>query len=267
MYPFKIMSSVFYHRKLIIQLSKKEIKAKYKGSYLGFLWSLITPIIMLLIYTLVFGVIFQSKWDIEVNNTHYFAMVLFIGLTTFNIFSEVIVGSVNIISNNVNYVKKVIFPLEILPIVVLCTSLFQNSINFLIIIAFSFLFLDIFSISILILPFYMLPFLLSIIGISWIISSVGVYIKDLNQVIGSLISGLLFLSPVFYPLEAIPDKFKPYFDLNPLTIIISDVRRIVLFGEIPSVLSWCGALIISVLILSLGYKFFNSVKRGFSDVL
>lgn len=261
------VKSIYRSRLLIEQFIKREISERYRGSYLGILWSFITPMIMLTIYTFVFSVVFNAKWGTTAEtNKLEFAMVLFAGLIVFNIFAEVITKSPSLITNNPNFVKKVVFPLEILSIVSLGASLFQA------IISLGILFLLMIIVgtvnwTIILFPIILLPFCLITLGISWILASLGVFIKDIGQIINLLVSALMFLSPIFYSVSIIPKEFQIIYWFNPITYVVEDARRVIIWGELPHWNWLCIEMLIGIIVASLGYIWFKKTRKGFADVI
>ncbi len=252
---------------LLTQLIKNDIKQKYQGSILGILWSFIVPILMLVIYTFVFSVVFQAKWDIDSTDKYQFAIVLFCGLSAFNIMSEVMNRSTNIIAANVNYVKKVIFPLELLPIVLVCSALFTSVINFLILIIVRvILYHDVSDTLFMFIP-VMIPLILLSYGVGLIISATSVYLKDIANIISVLVTVLMYMSPVFFPLSAVPEDLRIVCEINPMTYIIENIRRVVLYGEWPDYSSYVISICIAVFLSIFGYFVFERAKEGFADVL
>jgi lipopolysaccharide transport system permease protein len=264
-----LVSSAWANRHLVSQLTKREIVGRYKGSVIGLAWSLFNPILMLMVYTLVFSEIFKSRWPSAVgtNSKTEFALALFVGLIVLNLFSEVINKAPNLILNNVNYVKKVVFPLEILPVVSICTALFHCFVSLsVLLIAFA-LFNGFLYGTAIFVPLILLPFLVLTLGLSWLLASLGVFLRDVGQTIGSITTILMFLSPVFYPISAVPERYRPIVQMNPLTFIIEQSRDVLIWGKGPD---WSGLGIyfgISVLIAWVGFAWFQSTRTGFADVL
>ncbi|MEK4121184.1 MULTISPECIES: ABC transporter permease [Lysinibacillus] len=262
------LSLIFSHKSLIAQFTKREISARYKGSYLGIVWSFVTPLLMLTIYTFVFSVVFQARWggNGETNKIE-FALILFAGLTVFNIFSEVISRSPSLITSNVNYVKKVVFPLEILPIVALGSALFHALISLFILVIGVYIALGTLNWTIILFPLVILPLLLVILGMTWILSSLGVYIRDVGQVISVAIPALMFLTPIFYPISSIPEELQFLYYFNPLGYVVEDARRVLIWGYLPH-WEWFGyGMVIGVIIMVLGYVWFKKTRKGFADVI
>ena len=259
---------MFYnHVKLIVNLTKRDISSRYKGSILGPLWSVITPILLLAVYTFVFGTIFKSKWPGFNSSPADFSIVLFIGMLTFNIFSDSVSKSPWTISSNANFVKKVIFPIEILSVVNVLSAIFNFFMGFIAWFIIMLIFHGLPPITIVILPILLIPLIFISLGFSWIVSSLGVYFKDVGQFIGIIVMLLMFSSPVFYSIESIPEKFKIYFEINPIALTIDMVRDVAIFNKIPSISTYFLTLFLSVIIAYMGYKFFKKSQKGFSDVL
>ena len=236
---------------------------------LGLLWSFATPLLMLAIYTFVFGVVFKVRLNqVESSDDQLgFALYLFSGLIVFNLFSECISRAPGLILANVNYVKKVIFPLEILPWVTLGAALFHAGTSLIVLLVCLLTFGHDISWNILWLPIILLPFLLLIIGLSWLLTSVGVFIRDVGQVVGMALTVLLFMSPIFYPLSALPDNIRNYLFLNPLTFIVEQIRAVVLLGQSPNWDYLTVYYIISLGVAWFGSLWFEKTRKGFADVM
>jgi lipopolysaccharide transport system permease protein len=260
--------SLVKHRSLIWQLTKREVLGRYRNSILGVLWSLAHPLVMLTVYTLVFRFVFKVRWGAEENQDSVdFALVLFTGLIAHSFFSECLSRAPNLIVNNVNYVKKVVFPLEVLPLVSLATSLFHMGVNLIVLLMF-------YAVSHLSLnwtatmfPLLVIPLALVVLGASWFLASVGVFVRDVGHATGVASSLMLFLAPVFYPASALPEAYRPLLYLNPLTFIIEQARDVLIAGKLPS---WYGIgiyFLCSVVVAWLGLVWFERTRKGFADVL
>ncbi|GAD13505.1 wzm [Geobacillus kaustophilus GBlys] len=260
--------SLFLHRSLIMQFIKREVRSRYQGSYLGIVWSFITPLMMLMIYTFVFSVVFKARWGTSAgDNKVEFALLLFSGLIVFNIFSEVVSRAPMLITSNVNYVKKVVFPLEILPIVILGSSLFHLGINIMILIIAILIFTGKIYWTVILLPLVLLPICLFTLGLGWFLSSLGVYIRDIGQVMSVVISALMFLSPIFYPISAIPKELQFLYYINPISYVVEDVRRVVVWGLLPHWNWLITGTVFGVITALLGLTWFKKTRGGFADVL
>ncbi|TDR13101.1 ABC transporter permease [Marinomonas communis] len=262
-----LMMSAWRHKGLIFKLTYREIAARYRGSMAGVAWSFFNPVLMLAVYTFVFSMVFKAKWGGESSSQGEFAVILFAGMIIFNIFAECISRAPMLMVENSNYVKKVVFPLEVLPWVVLGNALFHALISFFILLLAQLVVFNSIPLSILLLPFIMLPFVLFIVGGIWFLSAIGVYVRDLSQFVGVAITVLMFTSPLFFPLEALPEFLQPYLALNPLAYFITGVRDVVIFGNVPDLVSYVIVCGLSFFIFSLGLVFFGVTKKGFADVL
>lgn len=255
------------HRQLIWQMTKREVVGRYRGSVMGILWSFLNPVFMLTIYTFVFSVVFKAKWGAGSESKTEFAMILFAGLIVFNMFSETVTRSPSLILSNVNYVKKVVFPLEILPVVSILSSCFHTLVSIGVLILFRLIVGSGFSITTLLFPVVIAPLLLFSLGVAWFLAAVGVYLRDVSQTIGLAMTALMFVSPIFFPINALPEKYQILVYLNPLSFIIEQGREVLIFTHFPN---WGGLLIyymfgsISAL---LGFTWFQKVRTGFADVL
>ena len=260
--------SYWQHRDLILVLTKREIRGRYKGSVFGLLWSFITPLLLLSVFTFVFGEIFQARWaGSDRAGGIDFAAAMFAGYLIHLFFSDCISRAPTLILGNVNYVKKVRFPLEILPVVTVISALFHLFTAYLILLALILLSDWALSWTALWVPIIFLPFILLILGFTWMLSALSVYLRDIGQLIVPILTAMLFLSPVFYPLSSVADRFLPVYQLNPLTQVIEQTRGALLHEQLPN---W-GALamysLVGVLVMLVGHAFFQSTRRGFADVL
>lgn len=265
--PREMLLSFWRNRNLIATLVKRDIASRYRGSLLGCTWAVFHPVLMLTIYAFVFGVVFKTRWGGAEGGQAEFAVVLFVGLLVFNLFSECINRSPSLLVENANYVKKVVFPLEIMPWVVLGGGLFNLLLGVLVWLAFYFFFIGVPPLSLVLLPICLLPFVLMINGLAWGLSSLGVYLRDLKQITTVLTSMLLFLSPVFYPVEALPEKFRWVMALNPITPAVEMSRHVLVVGGVPDWLGFVQYLIICALVGWLGFAWFQKTRQGFADVL
>jgi lipopolysaccharide transport system permease protein len=267
--PVRLVAGLYGQRELIIQLTKKEIVERYRGSLLGVAWTLISPLVMLLIYTFVFAIILKAKWGTadEASPPTEFALTLLAGLIPFSLFSEVITRAPTLVLNSQNYVKKVVFPLEVLPVVAVCTACFHSLLSMGILLIGILFFLDYISPLIVLLPLAYIPLVLLTVGLAWFLASLGVYLRDLGQITGPVIQALLFLSPVFYPITLVPEPLRPLFYVNPLTTIISGFRRAVLWQDTLPWGAWAAWTGLSAAIALLGLVWFMKTKKGFADVM
>jgi lipopolysaccharide transport system permease protein len=223
---------------------------------------------MLSIYTFVFSVVFQAKWGATHSESKTeFAIILFSGLIIFNFFVEVINRAPDMIIQNVSYVKKVVFPLEVLPFVAAGSALFHTFVSVLVLLTFNVLVNHTFHLTVFFLPLIILPLFMLVLGFSWFLASLGVYLRDVGQTVGILTTALLFMSPIFFPATALPEQLRAYLFVNPLTFIIEQTRQALIWGTAPD---WSGLVVYffaACLFAWLGLLWFQKTRKGFADVL
>lgn len=263
----RTLRSAWSHRSLVAALTAREIAARYKGSMLGVLWAVLLPLLMLGTYTLVFSVVFGARWPSLGGSKGEFALVLFAGLLVFNLFAECINRAPTLVLQNASYVKKVVFPLEVLPVVTLAAALFNAGLSYLVWQVFAFFVFGTPPWTVLLLPLLLLPVCLLTLGLSWMAAALGVYMRDLAQLTTVLTGALMFLSPIFYPTSALPASYQPLLALNPLAGVIEAVRNALLWGKLPDIWTYIVQLLGSAVIAWAGLGFFQRMRKGFADVL
>lgn len=264
-----LAKSLWHNRQLIVQMTRREVVGRYKGSAMGIAWSFFNPVFMLIVYTFVFSEIFKSRWGGVGGDDSktQFAVVLFVGMIVLGLFSEVVNRAPGLILSNVNYVKKVVFPIEILPVIVIGAALFHSLVSLGVLLAAFAIFNGYLNWTAVFLPLVMLPLVILITGLSWMLASLGVFLRDVGQTIGILTTVLMFLSPVFYPINAVPERFRPYIMANPLTFIIEQARDVLIWGHLPN---WIGLgiyTLVAAVVAWAGYAWFQKTRKGFADVL
>lgn len=265
--PKAMIASLWNNRTLIKALITREVVGRYRGSIFGILWSFFNPVFMLLVYTFVFSVVFKARWSGGSDSRTEFALVLFAGLIVFNLFAECINRAPSLILANTNYVKKVVFPLEILPIVAMGSALFHFGVSLSVwILAYAILF-GFPHLSVLMLPLVLIPLILLVMGLSWVLASLGVFLRDVSQLIGTVTTVLMFLSPIFYPTSALPEKYQVLLMLNPLGPAIELTREILFWGNTPNLIILGEYLVSSLLVAWLGFAWFQKTRKGFADVV
>lgn len=269
-YLSALAQSIYRYRQLIYKVTRMDVRSRYKGSFLGLGWSFVTPLLMLAIYTFVFSFVFNARWGggASSGSRSEFALILFSGLLVHGFLAEVLHRSPALILNNVNYVKKVVFPLEILSVSTLLAALFHTAISLAVLTIALGVLNGFLHWTVIFAPVLLLPLCLLALGFSWFLASFGVYVRDVGQTIGIVTTVLLFLSPVFYPLSTLPETLQwTMMLLNPLTFIIEQLRDVMVFGNVPD---WRGLFLYTVastVIMMAGFWFFQRTRRGFSDVL
>lgn len=265
--PREMIASFWRNRSLITALIKREIIGRYRGSIMGMLWSLFNPIFMLVIYTFVFSVVFKARWSVDSESKTEFALMLFAGLMTFNLFAECINRAPGLIISNVNYVKKVVFPLEILSWVTFGSALFHYLVSLMVWLIASMILFGKLETTTLLMPFILAPLIMITLGLVWFLSSLGVYLRDVSQIIGVLTSVLMFMSPIFYPITALPLEYRYLLSINPLTPAIENARAVLFRGQLPDFSSLGMSYLIGGIVLFLGFVWFQKTRKGFADVL
>lgn len=261
--------SLWRNRQLIIQMTRREVAGRYKGSALGLAWSFFNPVFMLVVYTFVFSEIFKTRWGGvggDESKTQ-FAVILFVGMIVMGLFTEVLNRAPGLIISNVNYVKKVVFPIEILPVIAMGAALFHSLISIGVLLAAFALFNGYLHWTVIFAPLVLLPLIILSLGLGWMLASLGVFLRDVGQTIALITTVLMFLSPVFYPVTAVPERFRPFIMANPLTFIIEQAREVLIWGHLPN---WMGLGIytmVATVIAWAGYAWFQKTRKGFADVL
>jgi lipopolysaccharide transport system permease protein len=265
--PTELFQSLRVNHHLIKALTKREVYGRYQGSLIGILWTLINPLLMLLVYSFVFGLVFKARWNNGAESMVEFSLVLFSGLMVFNFFAECIGRAPTTILNNANLVKRVVFPLELLSVITLCSAGFHFLVSFFVWLLAYALIIGIPNASIILAPLALIPLLLITIGLSWILAALGVYFRDVQHLIGPIITALMFMSPIFYSIDSLPENYRCLFQLNPLAESIEIFRGLVYFGKFPNITDLAIYFLFSLLIAFLGFTFFQKTRKGFADVL
>ncbi|MEN0628036.1 ABC transporter permease [Phytobacter ursingii] len=265
--PLAMVRSFFENRMLILALTKRDIAGRYQNSFLGLIWAFLNPIFMLAVYTFIFSVVFKARWSGGGDSKAEFALLLFAGLIVFNIFAECFNKAPATILVNANYVKKVIFPLEILPWISLFAALFHAAICVVVWLLFYVCAIGVPHITVLLLPMVLLPLCLLVLGLSWLLAALGTYLRDIAQVAVLLTTIIMFMSPIFYPIEALPVRIQGFLKWNPLSLAISGIRDVLYFGRVPAFADYVIYLISCTFVAWLGFICFQKMRKGFADVL
>lgn len=264
----EIPASLWRNRHLVAALTVREVIGRYRGSLMGVAWSLFNPLLMLAIYTFLFSEVFKMRWGANVGGGHAdFAIILFVGLIVHGLFAECINRAPVLILSNANYVKKVIFPLEILPWVALGSALFHAMVSVAVLILVMVVSGHGVPPTAVLFPIVLLPLALGTMGVAWFLAALGVYLRDITQVTGAVTLILLFVSPVFFPIDAVPKNWQAMFHLNPLTYIIEASRNSLVFGRPIDFVQWAVSLVLGSLVAWMGFAWFQKSRKGFADVL
>ena len=256
------------HRSLLWQFTKRNISVHYRGSMLGLVWSFVHPLMMLCVYTFVFSVVFKARWGTDINGGRgAFAIVMFCGMALYSSFSESISNCCRVVTDNPNLVKKVIFPLEILPLAQTLSTFILGLVWFILLFFGTIFIFGKLSFTMLLLPLILLPLFLFTLGVSYFVASFGVYVRDTSYMVQVILQILFFMTPIFYPIDAVPERFRWPLQLNPLTILIEEARKVFLYGKLPNWVFLGCAFLASVIVLQLGFVWFSKTKKGFADVL
>lgn len=255
------------HRSLTAELSRREILGRYRGAGLGLLWSLITPFLMLMVYTIAFGFVLRSRWPHSNGSTADYALILFLGLIVHGFFADCVNRAPSLVVANVNLVKRIVFPLHILPWPVIISALFHAAMNLVVFMVLLLVFQHHLPWTVLFVPVVMIPLVILTSGVSWVFAALGVYMRDIGQLTGVITTAMLFLSSAIVPLSVLPPGYRVLFKLNPLTFIIDQVRAVAIWGKQPDLLGLAAYCVVAMGVAFLGYAGFCKASRGFGDVL
>lgn len=262
-----MFASFWRNRSLIWQMTLRDIAARYQGSLIGLAWSFINPLLMLVVYTFVFSVVFNARWGLEQESRTDFAIILFVGMIVFGLFAEMVNRAPGQIVSNANYVKKVVFPLEILSWVSLGSVLFHSLISLAVLLLAQLVINWTLPWTVVLFPLILLPLIFASLGAAWFLAALGVYIRDVGQITTVITTVLMFMSAVFYPISALPERYQAWLRLNPLVLIITESRKVLILGDLPD-WRWLGlALLMGLVTAFAGFWWFQKTRKGFADVL
>lgn len=266
--PRELVATLWRNRSLIGQMSWREVIGRYRGSVIGLAWSFLNPLLMLAVYTFVFSVVLNARWGARPDeSTTDFAVFLFTGLILHGLMAECVNRAPGLIVSNVNFVKKVVFPIEVLPGVALGAALFHAAVSFVMLLAVQILRGQPIPPTALWTPVVLLPLVLGTAGLAWFLAGLGVFLRDVGHVTGVFTRIMLYVSAVMYPMSALPERFRVWLQFNPLAIVIDQTRKVLLLGEHPDAPVLGVLMLISVLMFIGGFAWFQKTRRGFADVL
>jgi lipopolysaccharide transport system permease protein len=258
---------VWQHRHLTSLLIARNVESSFRGSLLGKAWTALVPLLRLAVYTTVLGFILKVKWPGHQNSPLETALLYFVGLTFYDFFMEAINTAPGLMLDNVNFVKKVVFPLEILPVSALGAALVRLAVTGVILLTFFLFIRGIPPLASLAIPLLVAPFALLVLGVIWFLSALGAYVRDLRQVMGVLALVMMYLSPIFFPLAMVPARARVVFFANPLAFPIESTRAALFAGAWPNWVALAAYTVIAWLLAAAGYRWFLRVKPGFADVV
>ena len=262
------LTYLFEHKDLLITMSQKEINGRYRGSLLGRSWTLINPILILTVYTFVFSTVFKARWqDLEEVGPLGFAVNIFSGLIVFGFFAECINAAPLKIVENSNFVKRVVFPLEVLSAVTLASAFFHALTSLIALGVFEFITLGGLPWTFALIPLTWLPLSLGCLGMGWLLSAAGVYFRDISQLTVPLVNMMMFLSAVFYPISALPQSWRSILRLNPVAITIEQTRLVAIQGELPNKSLIIIGTTVGIVFCQACFRLFRIAKKGFADVI
>lgn len=265
--PRSLGRSLWRNRRLLFELSKREVRSRYHGSVAGVLWSLLQPALTLALYTFVFALVLQVRWPGTGGGTVHYVLVLFAGLMLFNLLSEILNRAPSLLISHSNYVKRVVFPLELLPVASALGVLVHVLMQLLVWLLALCVVTGSPHWNMLWAPLLMLPLFVLAVGLSWLLAGASVFLRDLVQIVPLLSAALVFLAPVFYPLSAVPERMRGWIACNPLSFVVEQLRAVVIDGQTPHGLPWIGYAALSLLVGWLGYAAFQRMRPGWADEL
>ncbi|WPZ14396.1 ABC transporter permease [Nitratireductor rhodophyticola] len=252
---------------LLRSMALREIQSRYKGTIGGLFWTVVHPLLMLIIYTFVFSVLFKARWGQEGGADTEYALILFIGLIVFQLFADCVSRAPTLVVSNVNFVKKIIFPLEVLPLSVMGAALLQMLVSLSVWLIAYLIFYGLPPTTALLFPLVLVPLMLFTGGVCWVLSALGVYLRDISQIVGVLVTVLFFMSPIFYPVEMVPDQFLILYQINPITYAVELSRQVLFWGHFPDVGLFLILTAAAWAVASIGLLVFQKSRKGFADVL
>lgn len=265
--PFVLFADVWRHRQLLRHLIKRDVAMRFRGSVLGKVWMVLPSLAMLALYTFVFGVIFQPRWPGSVRGPSEVALYYFAGLIVFDFFMECIIRAPTLMLGHVTYIKKILFPVEILAWMVVGGAALQFIIGCLLLIVLYTVLNGAPPASAIAVPLLVLPLALFATGFVWFLSAIGVFLRDANHVVIAVTPAIMFLSPIFFPIAAIPEQFRIFFYANPLTLVLENVRAALFTGSVQISVGLAAYFLCALAFAEMGYYCFRKLRPSFADVI
>jgi lipopolysaccharide transport system permease protein len=266
--PAAMARGLWLHRGLIWQFTRREVEGRYRGSLLGIFWSFIHPLVLLAVYTFMAGVVFKARWpESRTNGLGEFALLLFCGLVAFNLLSECATRAVSLVVAVPNFVKRVAFPLEVLPLSVLGSALFHAGLGLGILLAAGPLTRGSLPWTALLLPAVVLPLVFLSLGLSWLLASLGVFLRDVGYVVPLGLQVLFFATPIIYPAQSVPAPLRAVLSLNPLAWVVDNFRQVIFRGLPPDLAGLAGWTVATAGFMVASYAWFMKTKKSFADVM
>lgn len=274
--PLEMIAGLWRSRALLWQFARRDVLARNRGSALGVGWTLLHPLIMLAVYTFIFAIVWEAKWNPAATEASSFAhkvefaIALFCGLLLYEVFSSTVNASPSLIVSNPNLVKKVVFPLELLPIATLLAAVVLHGAGLLVLLIANAALRGVVSHTLWLYPLVVLPLVLLAGGVSMACAALGVFVRDLRTVVPVAVQVLFFVTPILYPVAKLakaPEWVRGVLELNPLVGIFESARSVLVFGQLPEWRPLALATALGVVVFVLGFALFVKAKRGFADVL
>jgi lipopolysaccharide transport system permease protein len=266
--PHRILRDLLRHRELIAAYTKREFQTAHRGTYLGLVWTVLSPLIMLALFTFVFGYIFNGKFNPKAHETPAeFALALFVGLAFFNVFAQSMGSASGLVVGNAAYVKSLAFPLEILPLASVLNALLNLAIALAICFTAHLVMYGFLRWTVLWLPLHVACIALLGLGISWFLAALSVFIRDVPAIVAPISMVLMFVSGCFFPLSVMSPRVRWLAELNPLAVIIDQARGALMYDQSPGPLKLAYVFVFAVVFAVAGYAFFMKAKPAFADVV
>jgi lipopolysaccharide transport system permease protein len=261
-----ILHTIWRHRSLVIELVKREFTGRYRGSFGGMLWSFVQPLFLLGVYTIAFGVVLKTRWGIT-GNTEEYAFMLFAGLIIFNTFAECLKRAPTLITANPNFVKKIVFPLELLPLVMALAAIVHALISVAVWICGYVVIFGLPKLTLLYFPLVLAAFFPVILGLGWLLAALGVIVRDIDQLTGIVAHALLFLTPIFFSIDSSPKLLQQVLAANPLTFIVDQFRQVMFIGNPPNLVGLVAYSMFATAFSAASLFLFRCLRTTFADLV